>query len=328
MNAVTIVGAGPAGASAAIAARLAGAEVTVFEKSRLPRHKVCGEFLSPEIAPVLERLDVWSAFHESAPAILKRMELTFGSKQKSALLPEPAWGLSRFCFDRLLADRALQCGAELVREPSPKDHRGSLVVACGRRASQPRGARLFGFKAHFSGPARDAVELFFFGRCYVGISAIENGRTNVCGIAPEDMLRRVDFRIDEVLRTSAPLAERLSPLTRTMPWLTTGPLVFGNRLRTPGQPNTWLCGDALSFVDPFTGSGLLAACATGSLAGHAAAMGASASNHLASCQTLLSRAFSASSLFRSMIAYGWAEKLVGVIPARWLYSITRPRTCA
>ena len=325
MSAVTIVGAGPAGASAAIAARLAGADVTIFEKSRLPRHKVCGEFLSPEIAPVLERLGAFRAFQNAVPATLRRMELTFGSKQKCASLSEPAWGLSRFAFDRLLADRAIECGATLVRETAPENCSGPVVMACGRRARQPRGSRLFGFKAHFTGPARDAVELFFFGRCYVGLGAIEDGRTNVCGIAPEDVLRHFDFQIDDLLRTSMPLAERLAPLDRAMPWLTTGPLIFGNRLDTPGPPNTWLCGDALSFVDPFTGSGLLAACATGALAGHAASTDISLDRHLTECRRLLARPFSASSLFRTLIGSGWAETLVNLVPGRWLYSLTRPR---
>jgi len=42
---IRVIGAGPAGAAAAIAARLEGVEVDLFEKSRFPRQKVCGEFL-------------------------------------------------------------------------------------------------------------------------------------------------------------------------------------------------------------------------------------------------------------------------------------------
>jgi hypothetical protein len=39
----------------------------------------------------------------------------------------------------------------------------------------------------------DNVELYFFQNCYVGISAIENGATNVCGLAPERSLRPFGF---------------------------------------------------------------------------------------------------------------------------------------
>ena len=53
MRAVHVVGGGPAGAMAAFAAMREGAGVRIFEKSAFPRHKVCGEFLSPPILPLL-----------------------------------------------------------------------------------------------------------------------------------------------------------------------------------------------------------------------------------------------------------------------------------
>jgi flavin-dependent dehydrogenase len=54
---IHILGGGPAGSAAALAALRQGARngVRVIEKSRLPRHKVCGEFFSPEIGPELEQ---------------------------------------------------------------------------------------------------------------------------------------------------------------------------------------------------------------------------------------------------------------------------------
>jgi flavin-dependent dehydrogenase len=319
MKRVTIAGGGPAGASAAIAAIAAGADAVVYEPSRLPRHKVCGEFLSAGIVPVLERLGVWREFQAAGPAPVRRMELTFGVKQKMALLPDTAWALSRFAFDDLLLAHARRQGATVRRERAPA---ATDVVAYGRRTTEPRGSRLFGFKAHFTGPANDAVELFFFDGCYVGLNAVEGGATNICGIAPESTLQRFNFRMDELLEGSPALRARVAPLTRAMPWLTTGPLVFGNRMdATPG----YSCGDALSFVDPFTGSGLLAACATGLLAGSAAARGSPAAEYMRDCRRTLARPSGVSSAFRSLVANGWAERLVGVVPGAWLYRLTRPR---
>ncbi len=43
-----VVGAGPAGSAAAISAAKKGATVLLLERSRFPRHKVCGEFVSAE----------------------------------------------------------------------------------------------------------------------------------------------------------------------------------------------------------------------------------------------------------------------------------------
>ena len=45
---ITIVGAGPAGAGAAIRLAQNGFGVTLVEREKFPRQKLCGEFISPE----------------------------------------------------------------------------------------------------------------------------------------------------------------------------------------------------------------------------------------------------------------------------------------
>src|SRR5689334_14618995 len=167
---INILGGGPAGSAAALAALREGASVRVIEKSRLPRHKVCGEFFSPEIGPELERLGAWNAFLAAGPARVARTVLHFGTRQKSSRLAESAFALSRYEFDRMLLDQARTAGADLASETEEPPR----IVATGRRAgATQRGRRLFGFKAHFEGPVDDAVELFFFERCYVGVTSIE-----------------------------------------------------------------------------------------------------------------------------------------------------------
>ncbi len=316
---IVILGGGPAGSAAAIAARREGSAVALIEKSKFPRHKVCGEFFSPEIAAELEQLGVWDAFIAAGPARVKRMKLHFRRREKTCLLPEPAWGLSRHAFDTLLFNRAQELGAVVAdRGPSP------LVIASGRIASMTsRGGRLFGFKTHFQGPTDDAVELFFFNGCYVGISSVEGEYTNVCGLGPEDFLSRFDFDYDLVVRKSPALAARLAPLTRSMKWISTGPLRYGQAFNPDGAQ--YLAGDALSFVDPFTGSGLLAAVKTGGLAGLAAARGEPVSRYLARCRASLRQPFEVASIFRKAVEGGWAEWVAPLVPGRVLFALTRPQ---
>jgi menaquinone-9 beta-reductase len=315
---ISILGGGPAGAAAAISALKHGAGCQLIEKSKFPRHKVCGEFFSPEIQPELERIETWDAFQAASPARIGRMKLCFGNREKISTLPEPAWGLSRHAFDLLLFQRAIDAGAIVGASSDRPD-----VIACGRKLdASPRGRRLFGFKAHFEGPADDAVELFFFRGCYVGVAPVENGRTNVCGLGPEDFLKRFDFDFDALVNHSAVLTERLRPLNRSMKWLSTGPLQYRQAFDNTAR---YLAGDALSFVDPFTGSGLLAAVKTGASAGMAAAGGEAPEVHLARCRAALRKPFEVSGIFRKMIASGWAERLIGLVPARTLFALTRPK---
>lgn len=255
------------------------------------------------------------------------MSIRFGRREKCAPLPEPAFGLSRYLLDKLLYDRALALGAHAGVSDTAADE--ACVIASGRRASAPRGCRLFGFKAHFRGAVDDTIELHFFDRGYVGISAIEGGLTNVCGLADESVLARFGFDYDAILGSVQSVSARVGPLGRAMDWLTTGPLVYASRLGKRGDPAVYYAGDALSFVDPFTGSGLYCAILTGAIAGRSAARGLGATEHLRQCRRALGRPFAFSRLVRNAITTGWAERVAPFLPAAILYRLTRPRAgCA
>lgn len=321
MNTVRVIGAGLAGSAAAIAARQRGAGVELFEKSRFPRHKVCGEYLSPEVEPVLRSLGVWDAFAAAGPARISRLALRFPRSEKRCRLPESAFGLSRYVLDEMLLRHAVKTGAEYRNEAGVAQ--GPTVIAHGRKIASVRGGRLFGFKAHYEGPANDAIELYFFDGCYVGVNAVEGGLTNVCGLGPEHVLSRFGFDFDALVDSCEKLRERLQPLNRKWRWLSVGPLVFQNRFAGAGG-DAYLAGDALSFVDPFTGSGMLSALVSGRLAGIAAAERTQVPRYLADCRTRLAKPYWFSSLFRDLLASGWGERLTTLAPGPLLVWVTRP----
>jgi flavin-dependent dehydrogenase len=315
---VAIAGGGPAGSAAALSALANGAAVDIYEKSSFPRHKVCGEFLSPEVELILHRLGARQAFQQAGPSRIRRVRLHFASREKQWSLTDPAFGLSRYAFDGLMLQQVAARGGCVRREAAS----GCQVAAYGRSQRATKGQRLFGFKAHFTGPVDDAVDLFFFNGCYAGVSAIEQERTNVCGLAPERLLHAHGFDIDAFLFTAPALRGRIAPLSRAMGWLVTGPLVFSSAL--PVAAGQYPAGDALGFIDPFTGSGISAALETGCLAGEAAARGIPVSGHLRQCRAALRRQYLASTLLRRAIESGIAERLVSLIPGRLLFQLTRP----
>ncbi len=123
---VAIVGAGPAGSTAAADLASAGARVAVFERERFPRDKVCGEFLSGEVAESLGPLLTGLGARRIAggswnPAHGRPFHLA---------LPRPAWGLSRLALDAALYQRALALGAVF--------HLGCAVESVSREAGNWR----------------------------------------------------------------------------------------------------------------------------------------------------------------------------------------------
>ena len=62
---IAVIGAGPAGAAAAIQAARQGASVLVFDKAQYGRDKVCGDGLTPRAVGALDELkiDMTDAHH-------------------------------------------------------------------------------------------------------------------------------------------------------------------------------------------------------------------------------------------------------------------------
>src|SRR5216684_5333474 len=100
---VAVVGGGPAGCSAAIQLALGGARVVLLEARAYPHDKLCGEFLSPECAGLLDQLGLTPALRALAPVSIDTVRLTApnGATWESRL-PGTAWGLTRRALDQSL----------------------------------------------------------------------------------------------------------------------------------------------------------------------------------------------------------------------------------
>ncbi|TAM84965.1 MAG: geranylgeranyl reductase family protein, partial [Jatrophihabitans sp.] len=142
---VVVVGAGPAGASAAYWLATAGLDVALLEKTSFPREKVCGDGLTPRGTRAL--LDMGVDVSERAGWLHNRGLRVIGGGQRLHLeWPEltsfPSYGLvrPRADLDALLADRAVRAGARLyerwtVTEPV-RTAAGRVVGVRGRTADR------------------------------------------------------------------------------------------------------------------------------------------------------------------------------------------------
>jgi geranylgeranyl reductase family protein len=106
-----VIGAGPAGASAAYHLAKRGRSVLILEKQSLPRYKPCSGGVSPAIAQ-------WFDF-DFGPAISRKVEtVRYTWKLEDPVnakltTPEPMWMVRRDVFDHFLVQQAQRQGAEL-----------------------------------------------------------------------------------------------------------------------------------------------------------------------------------------------------------------------
>jgi flavin-dependent dehydrogenase len=117
-----VIGAGPAGAAAAILLAQAGWQVSVVEQHAYPRQKVCGECIAAGNLALLDELGVGQAFRRLAGAELKHVGWMGGDTTVMANMPacreSPApYGraLGRDVFDALLLERARALGVCIVQ---------------------------------------------------------------------------------------------------------------------------------------------------------------------------------------------------------------------
>jgi flavin-dependent dehydrogenase len=132
-------------------------------------------------------------------------------------------------------------------------------------------AKLVAFKAHFSNTSvtPGACEIYSYRRGYGGLSTIEDGISNLCFIVAAGDVRRLhsdpELVLQNTLMTNRRAAEVLTSATRSSEWLSVSLDSFGLQDPTP-KPGLIAIGDSASFIDPFTGSGMLMALESGELA--------------------------------------------------------------
>ena len=160
-----IVGAGPAGASAACLLARAGWSVALVEKQRFPRRKVCGECIAASNLPLLDALGIGAAFDAAAGPALTRVALLHGADEVVADLPAAAdarhrYGraLGRETLDALLLAQARRAGAQVFQPWSVQSVDGGVGAwRVGLRSGIDADARAPGGSNHGASPERDVT---------------------------------------------------------------------------------------------------------------------------------------------------------------------------
>lgn len=207
-NEVLIIGGGLAGLTAAIHLSKIGLQVTVIEKNEFPKHKVCGEYISNEVLPYLNWLDLNIA--DLNPTHITNLEFSTASgKTIKSVLPLGGFGISRFALDEYLYKKALENGCKILQDNVEhilfKDNqfivttnksilKSEIVIgAFGKRSNVDqkmnrdfinKKSYWLAVKAHYSGDfPNDLVGLHNFKGGYCGVSKVEKDMINICYLA-------------------------------------------------------------------------------------------------------------------------------------------------
>lgn len=253
-----IIGGGLAGLSLGLALRRAGVTVTVFEAGNYPRHRVCGEFITGLSPETTARLGLGPLL----AGALKHQEVAWfiGSGENPARvqrLPSPALGLSRYALDARLAAAFASAGGELRMNTRVTDlgSRAGRVFATGRRRSR---SPWLGLKIHARALTltRD-LELHLGAHAYVGLSRVEDGAVNVCGLFRRRVLcaKGPNLLLGYLQAAGlATLAARLAAAELDLASFCAVAAVGFDR-RVPAADRVCL-GDTCAMIPPFTGNGM------------------------------------------------------------------------
>jgi menaquinone-9 beta-reductase len=279
---VIVAGGGLAGLICSIRLADKGKHVLMLEKNNYPFHKVCGEYVSNEVRPLLGEIGFDPAV-SGASEIHKLVLSDVKGKVYSSGLSMGGFGISRFRMEEELFKIALQkrvevhtnCRVEsmlldsnrfLVRTSSGEAEAEITVGSFGKRSSLDRDlnraflnqhTRFIGVKYH----ARldfphNTIALYSFPGGYCGVVKIEDDLFNICylfrrgekeKLSPSQIEEKYLFNNHHLKRIWAQLPSKLTPTVISE-------IYFGPKEKE--KNNIIFCGDAAGLITPLCGNGM------------------------------------------------------------------------
>ncbi len=298
---VVIIGGGLAGLIAALDLAQRGKQVLVIEKNPYPNHKVCGEYVSNEVKPYLEHLDMELSSLD-LPEIDTLQLSTQTGKLIEVRLPLGGFGISRYAFDYKLFQLAEKKSVDFLFETvvdvqfmdnefevtlsSKEKITGKMVLgAFGKRSNlDVKWNRAFiqqkspwlGIKAHYKniGHPSNVVGLHNFPGGYGGLSLTEEGDVNFCCLVKYESFKKesgIAAFNQNVVSQNPILKDFLanSEVTFEKP-LSIAQISFEKKRAV--ENHILMCGDTAGLIHPLCGNGMAMAIHSAKLAAEQVAM--------------------------------------------------------
>lgn len=213
---IIVVGGGLAGLVSAILLNRQGLKVTLIEKKVYPFHRVCGEYISNEVKPFLEREGLFPFSYQ--PSHLNYFKLSdIKGNSCSIKLPLGGFGISRYKLDLFLYEKAVSEGViveagEEVNSVAFQDDefevslKGGVTLsstfvvgAYGKRAKLDstmkrsfldKKSPFIGIKYHaYVAYPKNEIGLYNFKGGYCGVSHVEDNMVNICYLSKRSNLK-------------------------------------------------------------------------------------------------------------------------------------------
>lgn len=283
-NEVLIIGGGLAGLTAAIHMSKIGLQVTLIEKNEFPKHKVCGEYISNEVLPYLNWLNLNIA--ELNPTNITKLEFSIASgKTIKRDLPLGGFGISRYTLDEYLYKKALENGCKFIQEnvenivfennqftvtaANKRILKSEIVIgAFGKRSNVDqkmnrdfinKKSYWLAVKAHYFGDfPNDVVGLHNFKGGYCGVSKVENNRMNVCYLADYETFKEYK-NIDEYQKNVVSKNPHLNVIFEKSNLLFDKPLTISQisfEKKQAVENHILMIGDTAGLIHPLCGNGM------------------------------------------------------------------------
>lgn len=288
---IAVIGAGVAGAMAALKLARRGRRVLLIEKAQLPRDKVCGCCLNADAVAELRNEGLGDLLDTATP--LHHADLLAAGRSATLRLPEGVV-LSRRALDNTLVQRAANAGCTVRdravgRVISATPDRVQVALTAGgktqtinakltlvadglagsaladhalfTRSVKPRSKRGYGTHLRADQHQHPAGRITM--RCgrhgYVGAVVLENGSLDLAAALDPKFVKQCKGIAAAIERTAdqagSPLPIGL-PLD-ALPWKATAELTGSRPHRWSAQlPGVLLLGDTAGYVEPFTGEGM------------------------------------------------------------------------
>jgi flavin-dependent dehydrogenase len=289
-----VVGAGPAGATAARELARRGASTLLVDKAAFPRYKVCGCCLNPRSLRLLEAAGLGGLVAKLGGVPLTRVRLAARGAHADVPMPVGA-AVSREAFDAALVGAAVAAGAEFLPATSAslrpavgdgtrvlrlRHERDEFAAVCrvvlaanglaGRLEEHPAddagdafaarawapGSRVGAGAVAGAAPGYEPRAIYMAcGRDgYVGLVRIEDGRTDVAAALDPLAVKAAGGPGELAAAIIADAGLPAVPGLAALPWKGT-PHLTRSAPRRAGE-RLFVLGDAAGYIEPFTGEGI------------------------------------------------------------------------